>query len=103
PFGTDFRVLRAATASADLLGARLTGVDGHPMSELIDSARTLAGGLPAWRDRLASILFESPEQLHAMGLAKNAESATYSFVDTKGRTIERQLAGALTPADVPRV
>jgi hypothetical protein len=103
PFGTEFRVLRTANASADLLGARLTAIDGHPVSQLIDSARTLAGGTSRWRDRTASILLESPEQLHAMGLATNVVSATYSFLDAKGQKIDRELTGEHVDPSAPRV
>src|SRR5262245_29766059 len=50
PFGEDFRVLRAVEATADLLGARLLAIDGHPLVDVRTAAHTLAGGLPAWRD-----------------------------------------------------
>jgi len=94
PFGTEFRVLRATTANSDLLGARLVAIDGHPVAQLIDSARTLAGGTPARRDRFANVLFESPEQLNALGLATAPGGATYSFVSSAGgKRIERHLTG----------
>jgi hypothetical protein len=91
-FGDEFRVVRATEANADLLGGRLLAVDGHTIAELRDSARTLAGGVPQRRDRFAPFLFESPTQLHAMGLATKPDRATYSFQTADGRTIRRELA-----------
>jgi len=44
PFGEDFYVLRAKAENADLLGARLVAIDGHPIEELRAAARTLSGG-----------------------------------------------------------
>jgi len=101
PFGGDFHVLSAERASADLNGARLVAIDGHPLAELRDAARTLAGGLPAWRDRFAGFLFESPEQLHALGLAAKPDAATYRFEALDGRTVERALAARPAGDDSP--
>jgi hypothetical protein len=91
-FGDDYRVLRAADANADLLGARLVSVDGHGVPALRDSSRTLVGGPPHRRDQFAPVLLESPEQLYAMGLARSAARATYVFQTTDGRTVSRDLA-----------
>jgi hypothetical protein len=90
-FGNELRVIRATEANADLLGARLTAVDGHAIAEVRDSARTLAGGVPLRRDRGAPFLIESPEQLHAFGLAKDAARVTYSVQTLDGRAVQRQL------------
>jgi hypothetical protein len=92
-FGDEFRVLRASEANADLLGARLVNIDGHAVTELRDSSRTLVGGPPHRRDRFASVLLESPEQLHAMRLARDATGATYVFQTLDGRTVSRRLMG----------
>lgn len=91
PFGTDFVVLRSRAADADLLGARLLAIDGVPLARLRAAAHTLRGGLPAWRDRDAPLLLESPQQLQAMGLAAHADAAVYRFEALDGRTLERRL------------
>jgi len=91
PFGDQFFVLRADTAHADLLGARLAAIDGRPMAELIEVARTLAGGTTAWRDRSAAFFFESPEQMRALGVTSAAEAATYRFELAGGRAVNRRL------------
>jgi hypothetical protein len=79
PFGDDFFVVRATTDHADLLGARLAAIDDVPVDRLRAAARTLRGGIPAWRDRAASLLFESPGQLHALDLARSSDHASYRF------------------------
>lgn len=90
PMGEDFYVLRANPASADLLGARLVAIDGRPISELRAVARTLSGGTDAWRDRNANYLFESPEQMAALGVIASAEQASYRFRLANGRTVTRR-------------
>ena len=92
PFGDQFYVVRAATRYADVVGGRLVAIDGHSISQLRDSARTLTGGIAAWRDRSAPLLFESPGQLHAMGMARSGASATYQFELAGGRTISKTLS-----------
>ncbi|CAN5275943.1 peptidase S41 [soil metagenome] len=92
-FGEDFYVLRAVAADADLLGARLTAIDGHPVSKLRPVVRSLWGGPAALRDRYAFELLESPELLNTLILAAAPGQAAYRFVTPAGRTIERSIAG----------
>ena len=91
PLGQDFYVLRARDENADLLGARLAGIDRQPLEALREAARTLSGGLPAWRDRFAPYLLESPEQMEALGLVPQREGAVYRFTTIDGTTVERRL------------
>ncbi|HYV20188.1 MAG TPA: hypothetical protein VFC25_14280 [Verrucomicrobiae bacterium] len=90
PFGERFFVLRAAGPLADLLGAELTDIDGHPVADLLAAARSLQGGVPSHRDRTAPYLFESPDQLFALGLAKASDAAVYRFA-TPGGVVERRI------------
>jgi hypothetical protein len=108
PFGRDFHVVLAQRPLADLLGARLVAIDRVPIKRLREHAHRLAGGVAAWRDRQAPLLLESPQQLHAMGLAHDAASAVYAFVTLDGRRLERRLRGEppgpdRPVADVPRL
>ncbi len=90
PFGEDFYVLRATPANADLLGARLVAIDGHPIAQVRAAARSLAGGTDAWRDRGAAYLFESPEQMHALDVISSAARASYRFQLTNGGLVTRR-------------
>ncbi len=101
PFGEDFYVLRASAANADLLGARLVAIDGHPIAQVRTAARSLAGGTNAWRDRGAAYFFESPEQMEALDVISSADHATYRFRLTNGRTVTRRFTPE--PANPDRV
>lgn len=92
PFGDGFYVLAASAGNADLLGGRLLAIDGRPVDALRERARTLTGGVPAWRDRFVPFLLESPEQMHALGIAAGAEAATYALLLPDGRRVERRVA-----------
>jgi hypothetical protein len=91
PFGADFHVLRADSANADLLGAKLLAIDGQPVATAIDAGRTLTGGTPAWRDRTVAYFLESPDQLHALGLVATASQASYRFERPDGGRVERPI------------
>jgi hypothetical protein len=78
-FGEDFFVVRAIPDHADLLGGRLVAIDGVDVKTLLETARTLRGGTPYWRDRFAASFFESPGELHAMNLTRSAAQASYRF------------------------
>ncbi len=90
PFGEDFYVLRASPAHADLLGGRLIAIDGMPIAQAREAARSLMGGVARWRDRNAPYFLESPEQMHALGLISSATHARYRFRLANGRTVTRQ-------------
>jgi hypothetical protein len=94
PFGEDFYVLRASPEHADLLGARLVSIDGRSAAQARDAGRTLAGGLPARRDRDVAYFLESPEQMNALALASRSDRATYRFRLPSGRTVSRTLSAA---------
>jgi hypothetical protein len=102
PFGEEFCVVRAKAANADLLGARLVAVDGRPLVELRELARSLAGGTPGWRDRNAAYFLESPEQMRALGAIGRADSVAYRFALADGREITRRLVAEPANPDRPR-
>jgi hypothetical protein len=97
PFGRDFFVLHAVAQHADLLGGRLVAIDGVPIAQLRDSAHTLAGGIPAWRDRRGLPFLESPGALHALGITKSAATATYRFQMRDDSSREASLAAVPDP------
>lgn len=92
-FENDLHVVRATAANADLLGSRLLSIDGHAAAELRTAGRALWGGVPAYRDRMVTNLFESPELLQAAGLAAGTGGALYRFEKPDGTIVERRLDG----------
>lgn len=97
-FADGFYVARAQGANADLLRARLEAVDGRPISEVTAQARTLVGGLLEFRDQRGVFVLESPEQLHALGVAKVSAGANYTFRSLSGANIDRFIAGGPSPS-----
>jgi len=93
PFAEEFHVLRAEEPHADLLGARLVAIDDQPVARLRETARSLVGGSPGRRDRFAPYFFESPEQMHALGVIAAGDAAVYRFESRDGTAVERRLAG----------
>jgi hypothetical protein len=91
PFGRDFHVMRAVRGHEDLLGARLVSIDGVGMARLLTEARSLSGGASEFRDRYAPFLFESPDLLCALRIARRCASAIYRFRTTGGRIVSREL------------
>lgn len=101
PFGEDFHVLWARPEHDDLLGGRLTAIDGYPIDELREAARSLSGGTPAFRDRFSPYMFESPQQLNALGLSVDADEAIYRFTMPGGRVLQRRLSASPPTPDRP--
>jgi hypothetical protein len=77
-------------------------IDGRSIDDLRALARSLQGGTPAYRDRYAGYLFESPEQMHALEAVPSPEAATYTFATLDGRTIERRIAAEAPDSGRPR-
>lgn len=73
-FSDGYYIVRARPACARLLGAKITAVDGHSIDELADRMFEYFGGPRNHYDQFASVFFlESPELLHAAGLAAAAD------------------------------
>jgi len=89
PFGGDFNVVGVETGDSDLLGARLVAVEGRPIEGIVATLRTFAGGTPVHRDERATQVLTSPEQLHAVGLCRNADSVEYTLLTAGGKKISR--------------
>lgn len=100
-FGDEFRVMKAIAAHSDLLGARLVAIDGVPVAAVRDSGRTLFGGTPVWRDRNLPLFLESPDQLHVLGIARESQSAEYTFQTEAGRTVKRKIAADMSATGGP--
>jgi hypothetical protein len=92
-FGEDYYVLRATAENADLLGARLTAIDGRPIAQVRAVARTLVGGVNGRRDTFGANFIESPEQLAALHVIAQGDHASYRFTLRDGRTITRRMNG----------
>lgn len=93
PLSDGVLVAHAADGLEDLLGASLVSIGEMPVERLLAANRALYGGLTPWRDHFAPYLLESPEQLHAMGLAASPAEAVYHFRKADGTSVSRTLRG----------
>lgn len=89
PFGQDFNVVGVGTGEPDLLGARLIAIDGRPIERIVPILRSFTGGTVAHRDERAADVLASPQQLHAVGLSRNAGAVRYTFVAFGGKKVSR--------------
>src|SRR6185436_4893473 len=90
PFGTDFHVARVLAKDEDLLVARVLAVDGKPIKSIQPTLRSFQGGTVPFRDLGATSVLNSPDQLHAVGIARSDDAITYRLQTANGATVERQ-------------
>jgi hypothetical protein len=90
-------VLRADPDDADLLGARVTQIEGRPVEDVIEALLSYRGGTRAWRRNWAQIVLSSPELLYGASLASQPDRMTWRF-ERDGETVERTFE-ARKPAD----
>jgi len=93
PFGRDFRVTGIQAGNADLLGARLVAVEDRPIANIVAVLRSFAGGTPGHRDGVAAGILASPQQLHAVGLARSPDAVKYTFA-VVGASVDRVFSTA---------
>ncbi|MBI3677695.1 MAG: hypothetical protein HY243_13885 [Proteobacteria bacterium] len=89
-FSDGLHVMRAQTAQADLLGARVVAVDGKPIDAVMARLRLLRGGIPSWRNYYAALYIELPEVLYGAGIAPDAEHSVWTLITPSGQTIVRK-------------
>jgi hypothetical protein len=103
-FADGYYVVRARSACAELLGAKILQIDGRPIEAIADAMFRYFGGPRNHYDQYASPFFlESPELLNAAGLAAAPDRATLRVRLRDG--IERDAEIVADPAnpDGPRI
>lgn len=90
-----FYVVRAGTADADLIGARLVAIDGRAADEVL---AVVAAIVPhendPWLRVMAPRHLVAPEVLYALGAGADPDRATYRFATPDGAVLERVLFAA---------
>jgi len=81
----ELRVLRVRPGFEDLLGARVTEINGEPVEAVIARFRDAFGGNDAFFLSFAPLFLEAPDYLAAVGLA----DPVYSLELMNGDTVER--------------
>jgi hypothetical protein len=92
-FGADLVVVAAASEQAAFLGARLLAIDGRDLQSLLTALRPFVSGVEARARTYAPSLLQSPQVLHAAGLAASATEITLRLQLADGSVAEPVLAG----------
>lgn len=90
-FADGLHIVWAASAHADLLGARIDAMDGHSIRDIQAATRRYAGGTDAHRQRMLAPMLESPALLEAAGLANARDRLTLRGILLDGRPFERTI------------
>lgn len=100
-FRDGIHVMRAERANADLLGDRVTAIDGHPVGAVLTALERIRGGTEAWRLSYAQWVLNSSEILYGLGIAPADDRSTWTFRTQDGGTVQRSFAGYQPDYDEP--
>ncbi|HWZ64679.1 MAG TPA: hypothetical protein VNX02_16790 [Steroidobacteraceae bacterium] len=92
-FADGLYVLRARSDYADLLGARVDGIDGRPTGEVLAGLEQLHGGAQGWRRIHAALYIQSPEILYGAGMGSRPDRTTWTLTLPDGSETTRTLPG----------
>jgi hypothetical protein len=92
-FADGYYIVRARPACAELLGAKLRGIDGRSVDDVANRMFEYFGGPRSHYDQFASPFFlESPALLNVAGMAHEADRMTLSVTKQDGSTQEVHVA-----------
>lgn len=94
PFEDGQFVLQARMGHEDLLGAELTAVEGHPITEVVAAFLPYFGGVERRSAFFSHVVITSPDLLHAEGFTASPDSATLTFRLATGEIVDRTLEGS---------
>jgi hypothetical protein len=103
-FDDGYRIIRARPACAELLGAKVLQLDGHPIEEIADGMFQYFGGPRNHYEQFAAVFFlETPELLNAAGLAAAADRLVLRVLLRDGATRDVTVIAEPADATAPRV
>jgi hypothetical protein len=94
-------IARAGPDAAELLGASILTLEGLTPDELMERLRPLQGGVDGFRRWQLTWIFQSPEALHAIGVAKQPDRLELQLRLADGRNVTRTVV-ARPAAEIPR-
>jgi hypothetical protein len=97
-FADGLYVLRAKSAYADLLGARVDSIEGRPTRDVIAALELLHGGNEGWRRIHAALYVQSPAILYGDAIGSRPDQSNWTFRMPNGGEIMRTLPGE-TPGE----
>ncbi len=84
-FADGLYVVRAKNSIGELVGARVATIEGRTPKEINKALEAYTGGAAQWRKLYAVMLMESPELMHAAGLAASPNELTLRVEDSGGK------------------
>jgi len=100
-FADGLHVLRAKSAYADLLGARVESIEARPTREVVAALERLQGGTEGWRRTRAAIYVHSPEVLYGAGIGSRPDQTTWTLRLPNGSEVTRTLPGESSDGHEP--
>ncbi len=101
-FSDGVYVMRATENNADLLGGRVTAVDGQSIDAVMTKLEQLRGGTADWRRLHASQYLTQQDLLYGIDVAPDMQHSNWT-VETPAGAITRRLDAFPTPASEPAV
>jgi hypothetical protein len=93
-------VISATDEFKQLVGHRLTGIEGHSLEELREAWTKYQGGQVGWRNLYLPYFLETPAMLHAAGLVEGVDSVVLSLADAEGAQMETEIPAS---SDLPQL
>jgi len=100
-FADGLYVLRARSAYADLLGARVESIEGRPTGDVIAALEQLHGGTEGWRLNYAATFIQSPEILYGDAIGSRPDQTHWTFRLPNGSEVMRMLPGEISGENEP--
>jgi hypothetical protein len=102
-FSDGLYVMRATENNAELLGGRVTAVDGQPIDVVVSKLEQLRGGTANWRRLHATQFLTLQDILYGIDVAPDMQHSNWSVETPAGATITRSLNAYIPPASEPVV
>ncbi len=102
-FSDGWYVMRATENNADLLGGRVTAIDGQSIDAVMRKLEQLRGGTLSWRRLHASQYLTQQDLLFGIGVAPDLQHSSWTLETPAGATITRRLDAHAPPAREPKV
>src|ERR1700722_7591435 len=102
-FSDGLFIMRATEINADLLGTRVTAIEGQPIDAVMTKLERLRGGTPGWRRLYASQYLVLQDMLYGIDVAPDMQRSNWTVETPGGATITRSLDAYAPPASEPSV
>jgi hypothetical protein len=102
-FSDGLYVMRATEVNADLLGGRVTAVDGQPIDTVMTKLEQLRGGATQWRRLMASQYLTQQDLLYGIDVAPDMQHSTWTVEAPAGAVIVKMLEAYAPAASEPAV